>query len=79
MLVAPTYKKKVNYQNYSKFFENYDYVLYGIYDIERGSNLDPFSNLMLFLRNQILYEVNKFTFFLFIKIEKKSFSWNYSL
>ena len=37
MLVAPTYKKQSQLSKLFEIFENYDYVLYGIYDIERGS------------------------------------------
>lgn len=37
MLVVPTYKKQSQLSKLFEIFENYDYVLYGIYDIERGS------------------------------------------
>ena len=41
MLVAPTYKKQSQLSKLFEIFENYDYVLYGIYDIERGSKFGP--------------------------------------
>ena len=41
MLVVPTYKKQSQISKLFEIFENYDYVLYGIYDIERGSKFGP--------------------------------------
>ena len=41
MLVVPTYKKESQLSKLFEIFENYDYVLYGIYDIERGSKFGP--------------------------------------
>ena len=41
MLVVPTYKKQSQLSKLFEIFENYDYVLYGIYDIERGSKFGP--------------------------------------
>ncbi len=41
MLVVPTYKKQSQLSKLFEILENYDYVLYGIYDIERGSKFGP--------------------------------------
>ncbi len=41
MLVAPTYKKQSQLSKLFEFFENYEYILYGIYDIEKGSEFGP--------------------------------------
>ena len=41
MLVVPTYKKQSQLSKLFEIFENYDYVLFGIYDIERGTKFGP--------------------------------------
>ena len=40
MLVAPTYKSQSKLSEIFRTFEDCNYILYGIYDIEKASNND---------------------------------------
>ena len=40
MLVAPTYKSQSKLSDIFRTFEDFNYVLYGIYDIEKASKND---------------------------------------